>query len=1298
VTAGPGALLERALNLWSPASFGGLGNQAYGYLFPQGPFFLGAELLRIPDWVAQRLWSALVLIAAYEGARRLCRAVGLPGWAAGLAGLCFALSPRLLGAVGVLSAEVLPAALLPWAVLPLVLALRGRIPARRAGMLSGVAVLFMGGVNATATVATLPLALFVAASRFRHRDGRALLGWWALGTALACAWWMGPLLLLGRYSPPFLDFIETAAATTAPTGWANSLRGADHWVAFHTVNGRDWWPGAHLLATSAVLAVVAAVLTAAGLVGLLHRRMPLRLPLVLSVTLGLVLLTVGNASAVGSFVDEPVRALLDGPLAALRNVHKIDPLVRLPIALGVGHAAVLAVGWLQALLARRAAERHLPLGRGVVAAGLVALVLVGGAPLLTNQLRTPGWAEVPQAWEDAADYLADRPGSRALIAPGAGFGLQTWGWTIDEPLQGIGSTAWVTRSQVPLVPGATARVLDALETRLANGRGGLALTEYLARTGVTHVVLRRDLDPAVAETADTDRVERALLDSPGVSRVAGFGRSGFGDQALIEVFRVSDAAPPATLEDARDVRTLDGGPEDVLAALDAGVLPDEAPVVVGSADEPADLVTDGYRRVERQFGRSHDSVSEVLTGSSSYRTDRPAYDYPGAPTVAAAEADYIGLDEVTASSSQAYPDIFGPVLPSRGPAAAFDGRLDTAWRSAPFVDPTGQWLEIDLERPVSGGVLQVSFVDGDATATVRRASVAFDGAARVYGVDDDGQLLVPVPETGARTIRISVAVVLSGELAGAPVGIAEIDLPGASSGRTLVVPRPIGRDTTVVLRNEAPRRACVDVGYGPHCESSEARATEWNGFDRTLDVVEDGAWELTGTVVAEAGPAAAALLGPLDADTARVTASRVFGDDPAVSGVFAFDGLPGTPWLSEPGDELATLRLDWLGTRTVSRLVADPAHVLAAEPVRAVIEASGGTRDVDLRSFGMFEPLPAEGGMTVTFYRGSSAGSALPLGIGELHVDGLDGLQRGPFLDSSGTLAGCGLGPEVEVDGVVHATEVRGTLRDVVEGSELTWRVCDGPVELDAGTHRVVATSTAQFQPVSLTWRPESAESAGVRDEGDRLEITTWGAARRVVSVAAGPEAILRVTENVNPGWRATLDGVALEPVVLDGWQQGYRIPADTAGDVVLEFTPDPWYRAALLAGLGAAVLLVALALVGRRRPAPDGDPDLTSPTRSLGLVAAAAIGLAGLAVGGVPVAVGWAVGLGTPARRYAAALGALAVLTSGVLVATSTGLASGQPGSWADACAGFGVGLLLALVVRVRAPRIAVRRGRRTS
>ena len=243
--------------------------------------------------MVQRLWTALLLVVAFEGARRLWLALRPEAspWTAWVAGVAFAVSPRLLGLVGVLSAEVLPTVVLPWVVLPLVMAQQGRIGLRAGALWSGVALLFTGGVNAVENLAVLPLPLFVVLAALGRPGGGRLVRWWLGAVAVASAWWMLPLLVLGRYSPPFLDYIETSAAVVRPLGWTNVARGADHWVSFVFVGGEPWWPGSYELSTDALLIAVTGVVAAAGLWGLTRPHMPLQRPLLWSLLLGMLCLT-----------------------------------------------------------------------------------------------------------------------------------------------------------------------------------------------------------------------------------------------------------------------------------------------------------------------------------------------------------------------------------------------------------------------------------------------------------------------------------------------------------------------------------------------------------------------------------------------------------------------------------------------------------------------------------------------------------------------------------------------------------------------------------------------------------------------------------------------------------------------------------------------------------------------------------------------------------------------------------------------------------------------------------------------
>ena len=152
----PWHYLERGLHLWdSNGAIGQLQNQAYGYLWPMGPFFALGSAAGIPGWAVQRLFMALVLAVAFSGTAYVARALGVRSHlACALAGLAYALSPRMLTTVGTISIESWPSALAPWVLLPLVIGSTRGSP-RRAAALAGLAVAMTGGVNATASFARL---------------------------------------------------------------------------------------------------------------------------------------------------------------------------------------------------------------------------------------------------------------------------------------------------------------------------------------------------------------------------------------------------------------------------------------------------------------------------------------------------------------------------------------------------------------------------------------------------------------------------------------------------------------------------------------------------------------------------------------------------------------------------------------------------------------------------------------------------------------------------------------------------------------------------------------------------------------------------------------------------------------------------------------------------------------------------------------------------------------------------------------------------------------------------------------
>jgi arabinofuranan 3-O-arabinosyltransferase len=154
-----------------------------------------------------------------------------------------------------------------------------------------------------------------------------------------------------------------------------------------------------------------------------------------------------------------------------------------------------------------------------------------------------------------------------------------------------------------------------------------------------------------------------------------------------------------------------------------------------------------------------------------------------------------------------------------------------------------------------------------------------------------------------------------------------------------------------------------------------------------------------------------------------------------------------------------------------------------------------------------------------------------------------------------------------------------------------------------------------------------------------------------------------------------------LQSIRVDGWQQGWVLPAGAGGKLVIDFPLQHWYGALLAAGLVPAgvVVLAALVLllVPRRPAAPPPPPPAVDHRRT----AAALTGLLVLALG-VACAVGAIIAWIGRRRSWPIALGGLAVLASGLLDARDAA-APGDGVADLLAAAGFGILLVSAVVGR---------------
>lgn len=1257
LTANPLRFLSRAANLWnSDLPFGQAQNQAYGYLFPHGAFFLVGETVGLPGWVIQRLWWAVLLTAGFWGLLRVAENLGIGTRTSRLvAAFAFALSPRVLTTLGSISSETLPMMLAPWVLLPVIQALGGsklraenRTPLRVLAGRAGIALALMGAVNAVASLAgCLPAVIWWMCHRPNKR-WRRFTAWWALASALAVAWWVVALLLLGRISPPFLDFIESSGVTTQWTSLTETLRGTSAWTPFVAPTAT----AASSLVTQSVMVLATTLVAAGGLAGLALRSMPARGRLVTMLLIGLVLLTAGYAGGLGSPVAEAVQHFLDDTGAPLRNVHKLEPVIRIPIVLGLAHllgriplpGSAARPVWVRAFVHPENDRR--------MAAGIVVLTALFVATSLawTGRLTPPGaFRAIPDYWHQAANWLTENnaegptPG-RVLVVPGAPFATQVWGNSHDEPLQVLGESPWGVRDSIPLTPPQTIRALDSVQRLFAAGRPSAGLADTLARQGISYVVLRNDLDPETSRSARPLLVHRAIEGSPGLTKVAEFGEKvgagvveGFiSDSGLrprfpaIQIYRVDTAANPGApyLVGTNDMTRVAGGPE-ALLRIDSRrrqlgrpplgpmlLTADAQRAALSPAPGRGVIVSDSPVDRETDYGRVDDHSSAVRAAGDPRKTYNRVPDYP-VPDAALVQGEWTG-GRLSASSSSADATTLPNVSPASGPVAAVDKDSATAWVSNSLQPAIGQWLQIDFDRPVTNAALTLTPSATAVGAQVRRIQVSTINGTTTVSFDTPGKpLTIALPYGETPWVRITAVGTDDGS-SGVQFGITDLDVTQYDASgfahpvdlrHTVVVPAPPAGSPVAEwdLGSELlGRDGCADSPDGVHCAASMVVAPEEPvTLSRTLTVPTAVEVSPTIWVRARQGPRLADLIAQPGTARAQGNADLI---DVQGSAYAATDGDPRTSWTASQGvaqhQAAPTLMVRLPGPTEVAALRVTPSSsLLPTHPTLIAVDLGDGPQVRSLGDGDTTQTLALHPRVTdtirISLLDWQDVIDRTALGFDQLKPPGLSEVTAisptGAPIAAADAEANrkrrieipCGQGPVIGVAGRFVQTSVSTTVEALLDGRPVVAKACDStPIALQPGRQELLISPGAAFiadgaqltGPLAKDLTPATSTAA---------QIISWGPDRRQLAVPRAPVSrVLVVPESVNPGWVAhTEEGAQLNPVVVNGWQQGWVLPAGEQGTVTLSFPSNTPYRAGLAVGLSMLPLLLLMALLPARRP-----------------------------------------------------------------------------------------------------------------
>ncbi|HEY7948798.1 MAG TPA: alpha-(1-_3)-arabinofuranosyltransferase family protein, partial [Acidimicrobiales bacterium] len=960
----------------------------------------------------------------------------------------------------------------------------------------------------------LPYAVLVLREA-RWRDAWAAAWRIALLVVLVSLWWVAALAVEGGYGLNILKYTETVPTVAATSLASEVIRGLGYWYFYDGDQLGQWVSTSIQLTQQLWLIALSFAVPLIAFAAAMIVRWRARAYFALLVLIGVVLAVGAHPFSSPSAIGRALKTFMTRTEAglALRSTDRATPTVILGLAMltGAGVTALWRRGRIVGLLACVIAGGVIiaadpPVFNGSTVADhftqpspLPDYVTAAAAALNkehpgTRVLAIPGENFAAYRYGDVIDPvwpgLLDRPfvtREQQALGSLASYDLL---YGLDNPMQnGIVEPAAIA-PLARLLSAGDVLVQNDLAFERYNSPRPLQMASALTPTppGLSAPVGYGAARPNISQFPITD--EEALATSP--------------DQpwpAPVQVMAVSGPRPLVRAESSTGELVVDGDGVGLDEAASAGLLNSNSAILyAGTLDShPAAksqalagdstlVLTDSNRKQAFRWNTILGNAGATLTTQQPQPTDpnnAPLNLFPAAPADAQTTVSLQGVSSISASS---YGDV-DDYLPEDRPSQALDDSLDTAWETGAFTVPLHQWWQVVLNGPLTTDhVTLVQPLSGVDNQWITKVRLTFDGGSSLpvtLGPSSrtaNGQTIT-FPTRSFTTLRITIE---GTNLEGAsptviqnasPVGLAAVELGGVLAQEVVAMPSDMltaagagsqsHRLAIVMTRQRVapiPPRSDLEPTLEREFSLPAARSFSLTGTATVNTLIPDGTID---TLVGRPGSTGSGVV--------AYSSGRLPGDlhDTASA---ALDGNSSTMWSPGFGPQVG----EWIQVHvprvmTFNHLnlvvVADGHHSV---PTSLTISTERGSESVTLppitdgrrQNATVTVPIsfPALTGqqiqVTFTGVRNEETRNyyshnpiTLPIGIAELGLPGVDGVQTPP---APAAMPGTCQSNLLSIDGHPVPLRISGSTAAALDGNSLTVQTCGSAargISLGPGPH-----------------------------------------------------------------------------------------------------------------------------------------------------------------------------------------------------------------------------------------------------